>query len=348
MTIVKPFLEVLEGKAQAVPPVWLMRQAGRYLPEYQQVRAQAGGFLDLVFNPALAAEVTLQPLRRFGFDAAILFSDILVVPQALNCAVRFETGEGPRLEAIDDAFIDALDPENFKFDVFAPVFETVTRIRDGMDAEGFDYTALIGFAGSPWTVACYMIEGGGSADFSKALHWVREKPAQLDILMDHLADVTAAYLIKQVANGAEALQLFDSWAGLLTAEEDFQRFVIEPTTRVIERIRQFYIDVPIIGFPRGAGVHYKTYAEELDIQALGLDQHVGLLKAQRYQTILPVQGNLDPAVLLSGMGLEQAVDDILNALSAGAHIFNLGHGIIKETPPEHVARLVQHIRQHRI
>lgn len=348
MTIVKPFLEVLEGKAQAVPPVWLMRQAGRYLPEYQQVRAQAGGFLDLVFNPALAAEVTLQPLRRFGFDAAILFSDILVVPQALNCAVRFETGEGPRLDAIDDAFIDALDPENFKFDIFAPVFETVTRIRDGMDAEGFDHTALIGFAGSPWTVACYMIEGGGSADFSKALHWVRGKPAQLDILMDHLADVTAAYLIKQVANGAEALQLFDSWAGLLTAEEDFQRFVIEPTSRVIERIRQFYIDVPIIGFPRGAGVHYKTYAEELDIQALGLDQHVGLLKAQRYQTILPVQGNLDPAVLLSGVGLEHAVDDILNALSTGAHIFNLGHGIIKETPPEHVARLVQHIRQHRI
>ncbi len=346
MTMVKPFLEVLEGKAQPVPPVWLMRQAGRYLPEYRQVRAQAGGFLDLVFNPELAAEVTLQPLRRFGFDAAILFSDILVVPQALDCAVRFDSGEGPRLAAIDEAFIDALDPENFKFDVFAPVYETVSRIRDGMEAEGFDQTALIGFAGSPWTVACYMIEGGGSTDFKKALHWVKEKPEQLDILMDHLADVTAAYLLKQVAHGAEALQLFDSWAGLLTAEEDFYRFVIEPTARVIARIRQFYIDIPLIGFPRGAGAHYQTYAEELDLQALGLDQHVNLLQAQRYQSIMPVQGNLDPEILLRGEGLEQAVDNIINALSTGAHIFNLGHGIIKETPPEHVALLVQHIRRH--
>lgn len=250
MSMDKPFLEVLEGKAQTRTPVWLMRQAGRYLPEYQQVRAQAGGFLDLVFNPELACEVTMQPLRRFGFDAAILFSDILVVPQALNCAVRFETGEGPRLAAIDDAFIDALDPAAFTFDVFAPVYETVARIRDSMDAEGFDQTALIGFAGSPWTVACYMIEGGGSADFAKALHWVKEKPDQLDLLMDQLADVTAAYLLKQVAHGAEALQLFDSWAGLLTDEEDFRRFVIEPTARVIDRIRQFYIDIPIIGFPR--------------------------------------------------------------------------------------------------
>lgn len=344
MTISKPFLDVLEGVAREVPPVWLMRQAGRYLPEYQKVRAQAGGFLDLVFNPELACEVTMQPLRRFGFDAAILFSDILVVPQALHCAVRFDTGEGPRLEAIDDAFIDQLDFENFDFDVFAPVFETVARIRDSMDAEGFDQTALIGFAGSPWTVACYMIEGGGSPDFKKALQWVREKPEQLDILMDHLADVTAAYLVKQVAHGAEALQLFDSWAGLLTDEEDFNRFVIEPTARVIARIRQFYIDVPIIGFPRGAGLHYQTYAEALDIQALGLDQHVSLLKAQRYQKIKPVQGNLDPAVLLSGAGLEDAIDQILNALGQGGHIFNLGHGIVKETPPEHVARLVQHIR----
>jgi len=347
MTSTKPFLNVLAGETEAVPPVWLMRQAGRYLPEYQEVRAKAGGFLNLVFNPELAAEVTLQPLRRFQFDAAILFSDILVVPQALNCAVRFDTGEGPRLDAVDDDFIRGLEQTAFKLDVFDPVFETVSRIAEGMDAEGFDQTALIGFAGSPWTVACYMIEGGGSADFKTALHWAKEKPDSLQKLCDALADVTAAYLIKQVGAGAEALQLFDSWAGLLSDEADFERWVIEPTCRVIDRVRQYCPDTPIIGFPRGAGPHYKLYAENVDIQALGLDQHVTMAKAQKYQDILPVQGNLDPGILVSGEGLEKAVDGILDALANGPHIFNLGHGIIKETPPEHVARLIKHIREGR-
>ena len=198
MTSTKPFLNVLAGQTETIPPIWLMRQAGRYLPEYQEVRAKAGGFLDLVFNPELAAEVTLQPLRRFQFDAAILFSDILVVPQAVNCAVRFDTGEGPRLEAVDDKFIDGLGQLPFKLDVFNPVFETVSRIAERMDAEGLDQAALIGFAGSPWTVACYMIEGGGSTDYKTALQWVREKPESLQKLCDALADVTAAYLIKQV------------------------------------------------------------------------------------------------------------------------------------------------------
>lgn len=347
MTTAKPFLNVLAGRAEEVPPVWLMRQAGRYLPEYRDVRAQAGGFLDLVFNPALACEVTLQPLRRFRFDAAILFSDILIVPQVMNCAVRFDAGEGPRLDAIDDAFIEALDPGNFKFDIFTPVFETVSLIAEGMKAEGFDQTALIGFAGSPWTVACYMIEGGGSADFSTALRWAKEKPEALRILLDRLADVTAAYLVNQVAAGAEVLQLFDSWAGLLTDEDDFMRWIVAPTARVIERVRQFYPDVPIIGFPRGAGVHYKLYAEKADVQALGLDQHVTIAKAQRYQRLLPVQGNLDPAVLVSGEGLEDAIDKIVEGLAQGPHIFNLGHGIDKETPPAHVTRLVDHIRRSR-
>lgn len=345
MGIEKPFLKVLAGQREEIPPVWLMRQAGRYLPEYREVRAQAGGFLDLVFNPQRACEVTLQPLRRFRFDAAILFSDILIVPQALHCGVRFDAGEGPRLAAVDDDFVKALDPAGFDFSVFTPIFETVSLIAQGMKAEGFDQTALIGFAGSPWTVACYMIEGRGGTDFETTLQWVKQKPDRLQVLMDHLADVTADYLIKQVAAGAEALQLFDSWAGLLTDEDDFKRWVIEPTKRVIARVRQVYPDIPLIGFPRAAGVHYKIYAEQLDIQALGLDQHVTLAKAQRYQSIMPVQGNLDPDVLLSGEGLETAIDNIVEGLSNGAHIFNLGHGITKETPPEHVARLVNHLRR---
>lgn len=345
MTTEKPFLNVLAGNVEPVPPIWLMRQAGRYLPEYREVRAQAGGFLDLVFNPELAAEVTLQPLRRFGFDAAILFSDILIVPQALGCGVRFDAGEGPKLETVDEKFIQNLDQKKFDLSVLNPVFETVSRIAEGMDNEGFDQAALIGFAGSPWTVACYMIEGGGSADFKTALHWAHEKPDDLQKLVDALADVTAAYLVKQAAAGAEVLQLFDSWAGLLTAEADFDRWVIEPTCRVIERVRQFFPDMPIIGFPRGAGVHYGLYAAETDVQGLSLDQSVTMKDARYYQSVLPVQGNLDPEILRTGNGLEAAVDQIISALTGGPHIFNLGHGIIKDTPPEHVARLVQHIRK---
>lgn len=343
----KPFLKVLAGEREEIPPVWLMRQAGRYLPEYREVRAQAGGFLDLVFNPRLACEVTLQPLRRFRFDAAILFSDILIVPQALHCGVRFDAGEGPCLQVADDEFVKALNPENFDFAVFTPIFETVSLIAQGMKAEGFNQAALIGFAGSPWTVACYMIEGRGGSDFKTSLHWVKEKPDLLQVLVDHLADVTAEYLIKQVAAGVEALQLFDSWAGLLAHEDDFRRWVIEPTQRVIARVRQVYPDIPVIGFPRAAGVHYRIYAEALDIQALGLDQYVTLTKAQRYQTIMPVQGNLDPALLLSGEGMEEAIDKIVQGLANGPHIFNLGHGITKETPPEHVARLVNYLREGR-
>lgn len=343
--ITKPFLKVLAGQQEIVPPVWLMRQAGRYLPEYRDVRAQAGGFLDLVFNPKLACEVTLQPLRRFRFDAAILFSDILIVPQALHCGVRFDAGEGPRLDRVDDDFIKALDPEHFDYSVFLPVYETVSLIAQGMKSEGFDQTALIGFAGSPWTVACYMIEGRGGSDFATMQYWAREKSERLQTLMDHVADVTAQYLIKQVESGAEALQLFDSWAGLVCNEDDFKRWIIEPTKRVITRVRQTYPDIPIIGFPRGAGACYGIYAAELAIQALSLDQGVAITQAQEYQKILPVQGNLDPEILASGKGLETEIDKIVDGLSMGAHIFNLGHGIIKETPPEHVMRLVKHLRR---
>lgn len=345
MTIRKPLLNVLAGGTETVPPIWLMRQAGRYLPEYQEVRAKAGGFLDLVFNPKLAAEVTLQPLRRYRFDAAILFSDILIVPQVLNCAVRFDAGEGPRLQTVDEVFVQSLSPEIFNLNILNPVFETVSRIAAGMKAEGFDHTALIGFAGGPWTVACYMIEGGSSEDYAKALHWVREQPEDLQKLIDALTAVTVAYLVKQIAAGAEVLQLFDSWAGLLTTENDFRRWVIEPTRRIIETVHQFYPDIPVIGFPRGAGPQYRAYAENAGVQALGLDQRVTLAKAQKYQTLLPVQGNLDPEILKTGEGLEVSIDRIVESLRHGPHIFNLGHGIIKETPPENVARLVNHVRK---
>ncbi|MFN3826348.1 MAG: uroporphyrinogen decarboxylase [Micavibrio sp.] len=341
----KKILNVLQGQIETVPPVWLMRQAGRYLPEYQKIRAQAGNFLDLVFNPEWACEVTLQPIRRYGFDAAILFSDILVVPQALHCAVRFEEGEGPRLQAVNHAFIENLDVHKADLSIFDPVFETVERISHGLKDEGFNDTALIGFAGSPWTVACYMIDGGGSKDFTKSLFWVKNSPEDLQKLIDALVDVTVAYLVKQIASGAEIIQLFDSWSGLLTEEEDFRRWVIEPTKKIVGKLKGFYPSIPVIGFPRGAGPHYMIYAAETGVHCLGLDQHVTMNKARRYQSLLPVQGNLAPEVLVSGEDLEKNIETIISSLAEGPHIFNLGHGIIKETPPENVTRLVNFIRK---
>lgn len=341
----KKILRVLKGGKETVPPVWLMRQAGRYLPEYQEVRAKAGGFLDLVFNPDLAAEVTLQPIRRFGFDAAILFSDILVVPQALGTRVWFEEGEGPRLDPVTVENAAVLANKNLDLALLNPIFETVGLIREGLQREGLEQTALIGFAGAPWTVACYMIEGGGSDDYAQARKWVSDAPQALGQLIDALTDVTAAYLIKQIASGAEIVQIFDSWAGLLKDPEDFRRWVIEPTQRIVAKVRQFYPDVPVIGFPRGAGPHYRAYIEATHIQAVGLDQHVTMNKAQKYQSLIPVQGNLDPGILKTGEMLEASIDSILETLSAGPHIFNLGHGIHKDTPPAHVTRLMTRIRK---
>lgn len=341
----KKILSVLRGNREAIPPVWLMRQAGRYLPEYQEVRAKAGGFLDLVFNPELAAEVTLQPIRRFGFDAAILFSDILIVPQALGCPVHFGAGEGPRLQPVNDDFIFQLADKNFNTLILKPVYETVSRIREGLLREGYNKTALIGFAGAPWTVACYMIEGGSSKDFALTRHWAESKPEKLDQLIEALVEITAIYLVEQIKAGAEVVQIFDSWAGLLPQEPEFRRWVIEPTRKILDILRTAFPDVPVIGFPRGAGPLYKIYIEESGIQGIGLDQHVGLAKAKRYQSRMPVQGNLDPDILMTGQGLEKAVGEIISSLSEGPHIFNLGHGITKETPPAHVQRLVQTIRQ---
>ena len=342
---VKPLLEVLSGRAQKRIPVWLMRQAGRYLPEYREVRACAGGFLDLVFNPALAAEVTLQPVRRFGMDAAIIFSDILVVPMMLGQNVKFTEGEGPALNPIRSVKdIPVLTQSLFEKSA-APIAETIRKVRENILTEGFENTALIGFAGAPWTVACYMVEGGSSRDFTHVKKWAYADPEGFSRLIDEIAETTALYLERQVEAGAEALQLFDSWAGVLDAAQ-FRRWVIEPTRYITRRLRLSYPDIPVIGFPRGAGRLYQDYAQNTDVAALSLDSQVPLRwAADVLQKLKPVQGSLDPVCLLAGGdALAAGAEYVLGNLSGGPFIFNLGHGILKETPPEHVEALVEIIR----
>lgn len=339
----KPFLRALAGEKQARPPVWLMRQAGRYLPEYRETRAQAGGFLDLVYNPALAAEVTLQPLRRFALDAAILFSDILVIPQALGQPLRFTAGEGPQLDPVTPQTLSALDVARIDA-TLSPVYDTISTVRAQMDREGFTATALIGFAGAPWTIACYMAEGQGSRDWLAAKIWSYQDPSAFDDLIALITAATIHYLERQVLAGAEALQLFDSWAGSAD-EQQFLRYVLAPAQMIAGYFTAKYPHIPLIGFPRGAGTLYELYARESGMTALGLDTQVPLAFAARLQQILPVQGNMDPACLLAGgAALDEAADRILAALGQGPHIFNLGHGIIKETPPDHVTRLIRRVK----
>ena len=326
-------------------PVWMMRQAGRYLPEYRDLRQQAGGFLNLVYNPDHASEVTIQPIRRFGMDAAILFSDILVIPQALGQDLRFETGEGPKLKALQtDDDINQLDLEKID-DVLNPIYETVKLTREKLRLENFNKTALIGFAGSPWTVACYMVEGGGSKTFEATKKWAYAKPESFQKLIDILVQATSHYLIKQVDAGAEALQLFDSWSGVLDTH-NFDRWVIDPTAQIVENIKEKYPDIPIIGFPRDAGEKSITYAKKTRIQAIGLDFSMAPEWARdNLQPLMPIQGNLDPVTLLSGgAALEKSANHILEIFAHKPFIFNLGHGVIKETPPEHVEKLCKIIR----
>lgn len=339
-----PFLRALSGKAGKSVPFWLMRQAGRYLPEYRAVREKAGGFLELAFTPELAAEVTLQPLRRYGMDAAILFSDILTVPLALGRRVEFAAGEGPVLDPLREKD----DPPVFaegKFDsVMAPVYETVERVATGLRAEKFGDAALIGFAGAPWTVACYMAEGGGSRDFARVRKMARENPGYFSQVIDVLSESTAHYLKKQIAAGAEAVQLFDSWAGALEPD-DFRRWCIGPAKKIVHEINAAYPHAPVIGFPRGAGSLYGAYARETGVSAISLDQSVSLDDAKNLQKSVCVQGNLDPEILLRGGDeLRAAAEKILDALGDGPFVFNLGHGVIKETPPENVALLARIIR----
>ncbi len=341
----KNMLEVLGKHKPDHVPFWFMRQAGRYLPEYRELRKQAGGFLDMVYNPDLAAEVTLQPIRRFGMDGAILFSDILVIPQALGQKLEFLEGEGPKLEPIrDGAGAAKLNFKNFDA-VLAPVYETVKKVRSGLVAEGAASTTMIGFAGAPWTVACYMVEGGSSRDFHEIKLMAYRNPEVLDAMMDLLVEATAAYLIRQIQAGAEVVQIFDSWAGALDSQL-FRKWVCRPTRKIIDLIRDPYPRVPIIGFPRGAGVNYITYLQDTGVDAVSLDPQIDPKWAARIlQTSVPVQGNLDPACLLAGgdalvMGVEKIVKDF----SGGPFVFNLGHGIHKDTPVEHVELMVKTLR----
>ena len=338
---VKPFLRALAGEVVDPPPLWLMRQAGRYLPEYRATRQQAGGFLDLCFTPELAVEVTLQPIRRFGFDAAILFSDILVVPHALGQKVWFEEGVGPRLAPLDPtAGLAELSLEGFET-ALAPVFETLRGLSAALPSE----TALIGFAGAPWTVASYMIEGGSSKDYAAAKAWAYGAPESFQALIDLLVEATAAYLCRQVEAGAEALQIFDSWAGVWP-ESYLRRWCLAPAREIVARVRARHPQVPIILFPRGAGPLYEAYAAESGAQGLSLDTTLPLAWARdRLQSQMTVQGNLDPLLLVAGgEGLRRGVAEIRSALGGGPFIFNLGHGIVPQTPPEHVAQLIELVR----
>ncbi len=341
MRVDKPIISVLNGQRSKVPPLWLMRQAGRYLPEYRALRAKAGGFLDLVFNSEFAAEVTLQPIRRFGFDAAILFSDILVVPQALGQRVTFVAGEGPLLDPIKDRTDFTRLTSEVDQKVLAPVYETVRRVKADLPSG----VALLGFCGAPWTVATYMIAGHGTPDQAPARMFAYRDAAAFDVLMDVLVEASAAYLVKQLQAGADAVQIFDTWAGVLPPEQ-FVRWSIAPTKRIVALVREQIPGAKIIGFPRGAGSQLPRYVAESGVDAVGLDWMIDRTFAkERVQSAVPVQGNLDPLVLLAGgAALDRAVDAVLEAFSDGPFIFNLGHGILPETPINHVEQMLKRVR----
>ncbi len=335
-------VRVLQGEAASPPPMWLMRQAGRYLPEYRQVRASVGGFLELCYNPHLAAEVTLQPIRRYGFDAAILFSDILVVPDALGQRVRFVEGEGPHLDAIGTAAELAglnLAGTGEKFSI---VCETVQRLRQDLPPE----TALIGFCGAPWTVATYMVGGQGSSDQAAARSLAYRDRATFARLIDIVTQASIEYLDGQVRAGADVLQIFDSWAGNLP-EDEFDNWVVAPNRRIVAELKRRHPGTPIIGFPRGAGANAEGFVAATQVEGLGCDTAMPLrqMRALADATGVTVQGNLDPLLLAAGgPALDARLLEILAAMRGAPFIFNLGHGIVPYTPPEHVARLVELVR----
>lgn len=341
----KPMLRALKGVVQDSPPIWLMRQAGRYLPEYREIRARQGSFLDLVYTPDLACEVTMQPIRRFGMDGAILFSDILVIPQALGQDLKFVEGEGPVLKAVRNAE----DLKHLSFEKFAqtlsPINDTLRLTRAALDKEGFENTTLIGFSGAPWTLACYMVEGGASRDFINVKSWAYNDPASFEDLIDMITQGVIEYCTAQINAGAEVIQLFDSWAGVLD-HNLFARYVIRPTRRIVEALKEVAPHVPVIGFPRGCGRMALDYAQHATVNALALDQQTApKWAANVFQNLMPVQGNMDPVALLNGgLAMQASAEDILAHLSRGPFIFNLGHGVIKETPPQHVEELVQMVR----
>ena len=337
----KPLMTALSGGKTDTIPIWLMRQAGRYLPEYRALRSEKGGFLELVYDSDAAAEITLQPIRRFGFDGAILFSDILIVPYALGQDLAFEAGEGPRLSPpLIDAALAGLTrvPEQL-----APIYRTVEKVKAALPPT----TTLLGFAGSPWTVATYMVAGQGSREQAAARGMAYADPAGFSAIIDAIVEVTIDYLVGQADGGAEAVQLFDSWAGSL-APDQFERWVIAPNARIVAGLRARRPGLKIIGFPKGAGGKLPAYADETGVDALGLDETVDPAWAARVLPAdLPVQGNLDPLALLAGgEALENAVARILSTFEGRPHIFNLGHGIVKETPIANVEHLLSLVRRH--
>jgi uroporphyrinogen decarboxylase len=340
----KSFIEVLSGRKQAVPPIWMMRQAGRYLPEYRELRAKAGSFLDLCFTPEYAAEVTLQPIRRFSFDAAIIFSDILVIPHALGRSVRFEAGEGPRLDPLDTPEKIATLAAHADFAKLEPVYEALRRVRGELDRK----TALIGFCGAPWTVATYMVAGQGTPDQAPARMLAYRYPEAFQKIIDVLVDNSIQYLVGQLSAGADALQIFDTWAGVLPPSE-FARWSIAPTRRIVDGVRRQVPGARIIGFPRGVGALLPDYVEATGVDAVSIDwaAEPSLIR-DRVQNRVAVQGNLDPLVLIAGgAALDRAIDEVLANYAEGRLIFNLGHGILPETPIAHVEQMIKRVRAYR-
>jgi uroporphyrinogen decarboxylase len=336
-----PFLRALAGQTNIPPPIWLMRQAGRYLPEYREVRSKVVSFLDLCRTPELAAEVTLQPLRRFDLDAAIVFSDILMVPYALGQHVEFVEGEGPKLEPITDSGgMERLNLANVAR-ALAPIYETVERVKGALPKD----IPLIGFCGAPWTVATYMVEGQGGKDQAAARLMAYQDRATFQHLIDVLVEASIEYLVAQVKAGADVLQIFDSWAGSLS-EDEFTRWCIDPTKRLVEQVKtKLGPEIPIIGFPRGAGVLAERYARETSVDAIGCDTSMPIGWMRRLQERLPVQGNLDPLLLVAGGDeLDARVDATLETLGSKPFVFNLGHGIRPETPIANVERLVSLVK----
>ena len=338
----KLMMRALRGETLPVPPVWMMRQAGRYLPEYRETRKQAGSFLDLCYNPELATEVTLQPIRRYGFDAAILFADILLIPQALGANLTFVQGEGPRLSTVTSAEDFAkLGPAGDVHETLSPIYETVGRLAEELPKE----TTLIGFAGAPWTVATYMIAGQGTPDQAPARRLMYGDPATFGALIDLITEATILYLSRQIEAGAEVVKIFDSWAGALPGVH-FAQYCIEPARRIISALKEKHPGVPVIGFPRGAGGGYARFAAESGADAIALDTSVDPAWAKReLQNRLCVQGNLDPLLLvIGGDALVEGTRKVVEGFAGGPHVFNLGHGITPDADPANVDLMLRTIR----
>ncbi len=335
----KKVIDVIGGKHFEKPPIWMMRQAGRYLPEYRALREKAGGFLDLCYTPEFAIEVTMQPIRRFGFDAAILFSDILVIPDALGRSVRFDAGHGPQLDPLEVNDISRLDSSKF-MDHLLPVIHAVEGIRSELPKE----TTLLGFCGAPWTVATYMIAGHGTPDQAPARLFAHNYPDKFAELLDIIAISSSEYLIAQLEAGADAVQIFDSWAGVLD-EDQFNKWCVNPVKKIVDLVRNKLPNAKIIGFPKGVGSFYSDYREKTSIDMMGLDWAMPLSFAAELQKQGAVQGNLDPTRLIAGgSALDEGIDAILEALGSGPLVFNLGHGITPQTPIAHVEQMIRRVR----